>query len=291
VDNNLVAIIIVPTRQANGAGSERSGAVSLKNQGQTGVVMFLGPRTNGAGQLSRGDLVVLVKGDQGVVVLVVSMSLDARFCSAASSCGGSSLPLFAARRKMPLAAFGLKKYLDGTGPVSKTCDNEHPPARLGHWPNSSLIDVQRTPSHKLSVKHTPGGAALGANADTGVPPAPFGDLRRVARECAKDTGKVSSATGGQSTKDVLPQNPYGSDLVSNASELKEQSGPLASQPRTTPGHADVLAWGSSDQNINWLKVASSDISNVIELYHAGKVPGRHAAAISVNLDQPARLHP
>jgi hypothetical protein len=38
--------------------------------------------------------------------------------------GNRVLPIRSARRRIPLAAFGLKKYLDGTSPVSMTSNNE-----------------------------------------------------------------------------------------------------------------------------------------------------------------------
>ena len=46
---------------------------------------------------------------------------------------------------MPAAALGLKKYLGGTGWVSKTSDNEDAAPSLGY-------------SEVLSVKHPPGDA-------------------------------------------------------------------------------------------------------------------------------------
>ena len=54
------------------------------------------------------------------------------------------MPLRSARRRMPEQAFALKKYLGATS-VSKTSDNEHAAASLGH-------------SEILSVKHPPGDA-------------------------------------------------------------------------------------------------------------------------------------
>ncbi len=77
---------------------------------------------------------------------------------------GNSLPRFSALRRIPLAAFGLKKNLCGTR-LSKTSDNEHTTAALGD-------------SEKLAVEHTP------AN------PIPAFD-----HENAEDFRKVSSSVG------------------------------------------------------------------------------------------------
>jgi len=64
--------------------------------------------------------------------------------SAASKRSGNALPRFSARRRIPEHAFGLKKYFGGAS-VSKTADNEHTAAALGH-------------SEILSVKNPPGDA-------------------------------------------------------------------------------------------------------------------------------------
>jgi hypothetical protein len=44
---------------------------------------------------------------------------------------------------MPAAAFALKKYFCGIGPVSKTCDNEHTRALLGE---SEILSIENPPS-------------------------------------------------------------------------------------------------------------------------------------------------
>jgi len=63
--------------------------------------------------------------------------------SASRKGSGSVLPRFSARRRIPAQASGLKKNRCGTGPVSKTSDNEHTLASLGH-------------TEVLSVKHPVG---------------------------------------------------------------------------------------------------------------------------------------
>jgi hypothetical protein len=70
--------------------------------------------------------------------------------SAALSIGGSAFPRLSARLKMPLQAFADSEYLGGSGPVSKTSDNEDtsPALRDGSGPSPH--------SHVLSVQHSVG---------------------------------------------------------------------------------------------------------------------------------------
>jgi hypothetical protein len=58
-----------------------------------------------------------------------------------SSNFGNVFPRFAARRRIPAHAFGLKQYFFGVE-VSRTCDNEHTAAALGH---SEVLGVESPP--------------------------------------------------------------------------------------------------------------------------------------------------
>jgi hypothetical protein len=66
------------------------------------------------------------------------------------SIGGSAFPRLSARLKMPLQAFAESKNLGGSGPVSKTSDNEDT--------SPALRDGMGMPvcSHPLSVQHPVG---------------------------------------------------------------------------------------------------------------------------------------
>jgi hypothetical protein len=66
--------------------------------------------------------------------------------SAAFSIGGNAFPRLSARLNMPLQAFAESENLGGSGPVSKTSDNEDtsPALRDGSGPSPH--------SHVLSVK-------------------------------------------------------------------------------------------------------------------------------------------
>jgi hypothetical protein len=110
---------------------------------------------------------------------------------------------------IPLAAVGLKKYLRGTGRVSSTSDNEHTAASLGH-------------SEVLSVKHPV------------RPPIP-----EVGQGSQNDS-HVPATVRREKARDVLDENPTGSELASETHELVEKSGSFASQPSTASSHAEVL---------------------------------------------------
>jgi len=63
----------------------------------------------------------------------------ARASNAAAKGAGNVRPRLAARRRMPAAAFGLKKYFDRCGPVSKMSDKEDARASLG---DAEVLSVQ-----------------------------------------------------------------------------------------------------------------------------------------------------
>src|SRR5690606_35200703 len=180
--------------------------------------------------------------------------------SAARRKGGNDAPRRSARWRIPFAAFGLKKYLDGTGCVSKTSDNEHTTASLGH-------------SEVLSVKHT-----------VGVPIPEF-------CQRPEDGSHVPSAVGRQKSRDVLDNHPTGTEFIKDASELEEESGPLASQSSTASSHREVLAGEASANKVNWFKLVSANRPHVLASLRLGEVPGQYPAAQRVDLDHPDRRHP
>jgi hypothetical protein len=109
-------------------------------------------------------------------------------------------------------------------------DNEHTAAALGH-------------SEVLSVKHPV------------APPVP-----EVGQD-SEDDAHVPSFVRRQKARDVLDENPTGSELTSETHELVEQSAPLASQASTASSHAEVLAGESSAENIDcWDAVATGACS-------------------------------
>jgi hypothetical protein len=113
---------------------------------------------------------------------------------------------------------GLKKYRRGTGRVSKTSDNEHTTASLGH-------------SEELSVKHPVGppipevgqgsedrchvcawvAAGAGSCGEEGV----------VEVGGESPSGAIGFVTRRKQARDVLDENPTGSELSNETHELME----------------------------------------------------------------------
>jgi hypothetical protein len=193
--------------------------------------------------------------------------------SAWRNAGGNSRPLFAARRRIPRAAFGLKKYLGGTAPPSRIADKEHTPAPLG---NSEI----------LSVKHAPAGAADGADADPGASPAAGRDGRRPAGEASEDGGEVGPPVLGEKTRDVLEQNPTGSERISDSGEVKEQTASLSIQASTASSHAPVLTRDSTDHKVNWSEAGRVKRLDVFMAWNSRPSAGEHAAGVRINFALP-----
>lgn len=171
---------------------------------------------------------------------------------------GRSRPRFSARRRMPAAAFGLKKNLGGTSRVSKTADNEHTAASLGH-------------AEVLSVEHPPG-----------VPIPEFSQR-------PKDGSEVSPAVTRQKARDVLEENPTGSALSSEASELEEQSAPSSSQASTLSSHAEVLAGEPSSEKVNCSNVLTLHRRDVAQQPRLGEPLAQHLAGERLDLDLRRRV--
>ena len=72
-------------------------------------------------------------------------SVEAACMSACCKTSGNALPLRLARRRMPEQAVALKKYFGATS-VSKTSDNEHTAAALGH---SEILRVKYPPADAI----------------------------------------------------------------------------------------------------------------------------------------------
>ena len=77
-----------------------------------------------------------------VVLCPSSRLVDARTVRAACKAGGNSRPRFSALRRIPRAAFGLKKYRSDTL-LCRTADKEHAAAALG---DSEMLAVQNPPA-------------------------------------------------------------------------------------------------------------------------------------------------
>ena len=139
--------------------------------------------------------------------------------NAASSIGGSCLPLLSALRRMPAQAFGLKKNRGGNVPTSKTCDNEDATTALGY---SEVLSVQ----------------------DPVGPPIP--ELFQRPEEGTK----VPSSSRRQDARDIFPDDPAGTEFVS---ESKKDEGEVAAgvgESFAQAGDGEGLARSSSDQKVD-----------------------------------------
>jgi hypothetical protein len=84
--------------------------------------------------------------------------------SAVLSVPGISLPRRAARRRIPLAAFGLKEYPDRCGPVSKTSGNEDATTALG---NAEKLSVQNSVGDPIpAFSHRPEDGTHGSSVES-----------------------------------------------------------------------------------------------------------------------------
>ena len=120
---------------------------------------------------------------------------------------------------MPLQAVALKKYRCGTVPVSKTSDNEHTAAALGH-------------SVELSVMNSVG--------------EPIPELAQHPEEGSKVCASVTRQDAG----DVLPNQPLGAVLCSNGTKGKHEVATRVIQSFSESCDTEGLAGGSSAKKVN-----------------------------------------
>jgi hypothetical protein len=177
-------------------------------------------------------------------------------------------------------------------------DNEHTTASLGH-------------SEILSVKHAPRGRSLRADAEAGGPPSVGRDGWTEPGELSEDDGEIfSGVVSGKSVfwlvrvglglgllateqaRDVLEQNPGGSDEISDAYELEEQSGSRAAQPSTLSSHAEILTGDSATNDIRcWDRSVTTEGSDIGPSRNIGVPPCEHLIAELVDLDLADAAHP
>ncbi len=133
----------------------------------------------------------------------------ARCSKALTSRGGNVLPRFAARRRIPVAAFWLKQNFNNSSRQgSRTRDNEHATAAL--WD-----------SEVLSVKHPPNCDTVVTDADACVAPSSLGNSWGVSGDASEDGGEVCACVAGESASDIFPHHPRGSELVSDSTLFVE----------------------------------------------------------------------
>jgi len=158
--------------------------------------------------------------------VAVKVGSEATAAKASARDGGSDLPRFSARRRMPEQAFALKKYRGGTSPVSRMSDNEHTPSSLRDGPLHSVH------SDVLSVKHS-----------VGEPIPEFA-------QAPEEGSKIPPAVRRQDAGDVLPNQPLGPIAVSNGKIGEREVPAWVSKSLAKSRDGEGLARSSADENID-----------------------------------------
>jgi hypothetical protein len=120
----------------------------------------------------------------------------------------------------------------------------------------------------LSVKHPVG------------PPIP------ALPQLSEDGSKIPPSVARQQARDVLEKKPTGSEHTSEANDLEEQPGSLASQPRTVSSHREVLARPPAAEKVNGRRPCA-ELSNIIEPPDGRPVAGEHGARGGVEFALPS----
>jgi hypothetical protein len=188
--------------------------------------------------------------DEIGIVFVSSASAE----SAAAKWPGKMRPRRSARRRIPVAALGLKKYFRGTvEESSSTADKEHSTPSLG---DSEISAVQNPVA--------PSKPALG--------------------QCRKDGVEVASSVASKEPWNILKDESLHVELAGNPQKLVEQTRACAAQPFALPGYAHVLAREAADQPVNRRQVRRSDRADIIKLRHIRPVLREHLQAERFALD-------
>jgi hypothetical protein len=154
------------------------------------------------------------------------------------------LPRFAALRRIPAQAFGLKKNLGGIASVTKMRDNEDSTASLGN-------------SEVLSVQHSEG------------PPIP--ELAQRPEEGSK----IPSSVRRQDTGDVLPDQPRDSETLCQSEVDEHEVSSGVGETWAETGDREGLTGGAAHENVNcaWFKVPLLVFGHVPVVLHRGEAVG------------------
>jgi len=150
-----------------------------------------------------------------------------------------------ARRRIPLQAFGLKKYRGPTSPVSKICESEQTLAPLGQ-------------SEVLRIQGAPFDEPFRANRSAGIWPPASRCVKFGPNHVSNHASKIASALVAVEAGDVLDEKPSESAVlagVANKSHCVEKepgSRALAMvfQPPPLAGHAHILAREAADDQVD-----------------------------------------
>lgn len=188
-------------------------------------------------------------------------------------------PRFAARRKIPAAARGLKEYLGDTV-FCRTADKEHAAATLRD-------------SEMLAVQHC------------------VADHRPAFPKSFKDRGHIPSGVRAKQPWNILEESIGRLEGFGDAEDFGEEAGAFPSEASALPRNAEVLAGESADEQINGLSAPCGPLSdgasrsflklcplpscsswcgtyssNVVELLHSGESAGNNLSALLVSFNLP-----
>jgi len=115
----------------------------------------------------------------------------------------------------------------------------------------------------------------------------MGNSGDVSCESPEDGGEVCSSVGGESASDVFPDNPRGSEFISDAALLGEQSTAVSVQSSTKSSNGKVLAGASShDEFGNRDSICGESftghLSYVVVDGQVGVVVAQHGACLGVD---------
>lgn len=177
---------------------------------------------------------------------------------AVRSGSGNRRPRFSARRRIPCAAFWLKKYFAGTGDVSKTSRNEDATATLG---DSEVLRIQHSPSDAIpEVNQRP-----------------------------EDGTHIPSSVGGKETRDVFEEEPLRLEVFRDPDDLPEETGSGTGESGTLSSEGDVLAGEPCGKDATLgvesccNEVICRHLTDVVEESHVGEPMLEHAASCVVDL--------
>jgi hypothetical protein len=162
-------------------------------------------------------------------------------------------------------------------------------APLGRIPvriASSLDFLPPLPSDAFGVGHEPDPVTevRGANGRrwNAVPLRVIPERGQVPENSAKPPSKEIC--------DVLHEDVAGSKLANQAGVLAPKTRPLAFDPRSSAGDAEVLAGEAAAEHIDGFDICASELSHVGVARHAGPMPLKDAAGVGVGFAVPRDSH-
>lgn len=102
----------------------------------------------------------------------------------------------------------------------------------------------------------------------------------------EDDGKVPPTGAVEQTRDVLKQQPAGTEASSEAYDLEEQPAPRASEASTLTSMGQVLAGESATEQIDGSKLGWIESTNISKVHGFGESGGEHPTRGGVDLRLP-----